>query len=389
MLNVSEELEGYEPIDLKAIENYSSDLSENTMEAIHLFNKALDDMQSGSEDMAIIALKKAISLHPAFYEAMNLLGLCYLATGNDDKGRAAFKKVIEADDSSIKAMQYLNKLDVAGEPQEGNTIAVKRKNSRNTKTQKNTGLFGAWLAKGLQSEDNNLYGLKYILGLLVGILLMGFIWYMVPTNKSLLSFERVENIVKNPELEKQIEQLTERTQKLEQDLKERKEENLKLMDSFQSYKDWVARLDQADNEYKSGKFAQSADLLMNKQGTTIPDDLMGRQQELWDTVRIAASEQLYQEGNKIYNGNTANSSDVYRQALEKYENALIFIEQDKVSYLPALYYQAGKAAARSNALERAVELFEALTRDFTNSQYSSYANSRLKEIESGQPIKGN
>ncbi|MDD4295754.1 MAG: tetratricopeptide repeat protein [Ruminiclostridium sp.] len=409
MLNPKLELEKIQPIQLEAIEKKSDKLPENIRASIQLFNKSLEDVKCGNEDMAIIALKKAISINPSFYEAMNLLGISYLIDGKEDKAREAFSQVIQADDSSIKAMGYLEKMDGAGESNEANVgshqkRSEKAKNKKNIKSSSNSisesssdrdksrngkGLFAAWLARGLKSENNNIYGLKYIAGILIGVFMVGLIWYMVPTNKSLFTFEKDENIIKNPELEEEIEKLNQRIIKLEDDITARKEENLKLMDNFQVYKDWIDRLNKADSEYSAGNYSQGADLLLNTQGMTIPNDLTGRYDELWDKIRIKAAEQLYLEATSIYNGNRDKSSEVYKQAFNKYETAIAFLEDDKVAYHPALYYQAGKAAARSDELERAVELFEAVRKEFPNSSYSSYAGNRLNEIQSGREISGN
>ncbi|NLY18623.1 MAG: tetratricopeptide repeat protein [Clostridiaceae bacterium] len=403
MLNIKMELEKFRPVQLELLEKKSGKLPDNIRESIQLFNKSLKDVKFGNEDMAIIALKKAISINPSFYEAMNLLGICYLIADDVEMARESFAQVIEADDSSIKAMEFIKKLDGVEDTNElGSNIHLKKSNKTGSrkkvkseqirkapKTPERKGLFAAWLAKGLQSENNNIYGLKYIVGILIGALMVGFIWYMVPTDKSLFTFERVENIIKDPELEEEIKKLNERIAKLEDDITARKEENLELMDSFQTYKDWIGRLDEAQNEYLAGNYIQSADILTNTQGMKIPDELNDKYRELWDKVRLKAAEKLYQEGTNIYNGNRNRSAEVYKQALTKFESAITFLEDDKVSYLPALYYQAGKAAARSDELERAVELFETIIRDFPGNSYSSYAASRLREIESGREISGN
>lgn len=169
----------------------------------------------------------------------------------------------------------------------------------------------------------------------------------------------------------------------------KKEENLKLMESFGVYKDWVARLKQAEEIYNEGKYIEAAELMMNQQGTAVPDDLKGTYDSLWDQIRLKAANQYYNDGNKTYNGNTARDIGVYRTALEQYETAIALIDADSVTYKAALYYQAGKAAARCNELEKAVELFEYVADEFPNSSYSSYSISRLKEIESGSEISGN
>jgi tetratricopeptide (TPR) repeat protein len=392
MLNVSFELENFQPLDLEEIEKEAGDLPEDTVKAIQLFNKALEDIKSGNEDIAIIQLKKAISLYPSFFEAMNLLGICYYAAGKEDAARSAFKQVIDADDSGLKAMQYLNKMDGLVEQTDSGSVNNKRKSSKSSKgsrSSKEGGLFSEWVAKGLKAEDNSIYGLKYIAGILIGVLIMGLIWYMVPTNKSLFTITKEENIIKDPELENQINQLNSRIEKLEQDLDNKKEENLKLMESFGVYKDWVARLKQAEEIYNEGKYIEAAELMMNQQGTAVPDDLKGTYDSLWDQIRLKAANQYYNDGNKTYNGNTARDIGVYRTALEQYETAIALIDADSVTYKAALYYQAGKAAARCNELEKAVELFEYVADEFPNSSYSSYSISRLKEIESGSEISGN
>lgn len=397
MLNVKLELEKFKPIQLEDIEGKTDKLPESIRESIQLFNRSLEDCKYGNEDMAIIALKKSISLNPSFYEATNLLGICYLIIKEEDKAREAFTQVIKDNDSSIKAMGYLNKLDGIDEPGETNINIHQKRNNKSSsknsnksdKTYSGKGLLASLLTKGLQSEDNNIYGLKYIAGILIGALMVGFIWYIVPTNKSLFTFKKVENILKDPKLEEEIDKLNKRIVKLEGDLTARKEESLSLMDSFQIYKDWVSRLDKADTEYSAGNYAQGADILSNTQGMTIPVDLNSRYVELWDKIRLKAAEKLYQEGTGLYNGNRSRASDVYKQALIKFESAITLLENEKVSYLPVLYYQAGKAAARSDELERAIELFEAITSEFPNSQYSSYATSRLNEIKSGKDISGN
>lgn len=383
MLEVKEALNDFKPIDLELVEERSGKLPDNIAEAIKLFNKALEDVHFKSEDMAIIALKKAISLHPVFYEAINLLGVCYAMVGKEDAAKAAFQKVIDADNSSIKAMGYLKKLQDTDE-EEINMSAPIKKIKKPKK--KNASSFS--LAKGLKPEDNNYYFVKYIVGLIIGVTLTSLVWYMVPTNKSLFTFQKIETISKDAELLEEIALLNERIEKLENELRERSDENLKLMDSFQTYKEWVARLNEANQQYREGNYVQSADLLSNTQVIGVPEDLSEFYRSLWDKVRLEAAEQLYLEGNTIYNSNKNKDAQVYKQALERYEISISYLEDDRVSYLPSLYYQAGKAAARCEEKERAIELFEFIINEYPNSLFSSYANARSNELKAGREISG-
>jgi len=387
MLDYKDVLKDFKPIDVESVEKRSGKLPENIAEAIKLFNRALDDVQFKSEDMAIIALKKAISLHPVFYEAMNLLGVCYAMVGKEDAAREAFQKVIDADDSSIKAMEYLKKLLAPNEDYELNKSVPQRPPKRNKKTSRKSSL-SASLSKGMMPEDNKFYFIKYIVGVIVGVIITSVVWYMVPTGKALFTFNKVENINKDPELLEEISHLNERIERLESELRQRNDENLKIMDDFQIYKEWVTRLNEANKEYHDGNYIQSADLLYRTMGIDVPEDLYEYYKTLWDVVRLEAAEALYLEGNKIYNGNKNKEPEIYKQALEKYEACISYIEDDKVSYQSNLYYQAGKAAARCNEKERAMELFELIINKYPNSSISSYATARLNELKAGRDISG-
>lgn len=384
MLDIKNVLNDFKPIDIESVEKRSGKLPENIAEAIKLFNRALDDVQFKSEDMAIIALKKAISLHPVFYEAMNLLGVCYAMVGKEDAAKAAFQKVIDADDSSIKAMEYLKKLQGSNEENEINVSAPVKGNKKPAKKS----ILAVSLKKGLMPESNKLYFLKYIVGAILGVLITSLIWYMVPTGKALFTFKKIENINKDPELVEEIELLNKRIETLENELRERNDENLKIMDEFQIYKEWATRLNEANREYHNGNYIQSADLLYKTKGIDVPGELYEYYKSLWDVVRLEAAQALYNEGNKIYNGNKSKEPEIYKQALEKYETCITYIEDEKVSYRSNLYYQAGKAAARCNERERAMELFEYIINEYPDTSMSSYATARLNELKAGRDISG-
>ena len=211
---------------------------------------------------------------------------------------------------------------------------------------------------------------------------------MVPTNKALFTFEKIETIDPTPELDEEISLLNERIEKLEEDIRKTKDENLKLMDDFQTYKQWVELLNEANKEYLNGNYVQSAEILYNTHGMAIPQSLTEQYEQLREKVTVNAAERLYVEGNSIYNGNYSRDFSVYEQALEKYETAIFYLEGDTVSFMPALYYQAGKAAARCDQKQRAMELFESVINEYPNSSYSSYASTRLNELREGRDISG-
>ncbi|WP_252891387.1 tetratricopeptide repeat protein [Thermoclostridium stercorarium] len=134
---------------------------------------------------------------------------------------------------------------------------------------------------------------------------------------------------------------------------------------------------------------KSAELLFDTDGTAVPEDLYDYYKSLWDSVRLKAAETLYNEGNKIYNGNKNKDPEIYKQSLEKYETSIAYIGSDKVSYRANLFYQAGKAAARCNEKEKAMKLFQTIIDEYPNTSMSSYATARLNELKADKNIGGN
>ena len=126
MLDINEELSKFEFIDVESVEEKIGRIPDDMKNAIDLYNKALDDLRSNNEDIAIIALKKAIAIYPAFYEAMNLMGICFLKLGDEDNARHMFNKVIKMDDNSIRASKYLDQMDGKVPSEEVNANKSKR-----------------------------------------------------------------------------------------------------------------------------------------------------------------------------------------------------------------------------------------------------------------------
>lgn len=108
MINLEMELESFLPINLSRILKISPDICETTRTSINLYNKARDCMLLGSEDIAIIELKKAISHNPEFCEAYNLLGLAYYGSCEYEKASKMFESVLKMENDNIKALEYLS-----------------------------------------------------------------------------------------------------------------------------------------------------------------------------------------------------------------------------------------------------------------------------------------
>ncbi|MBP5608206.1 MAG: tetratricopeptide repeat protein [Lachnospiraceae bacterium] len=75
------------------------------------FNSALAQCHQDSPDLAVIQLKKVLSLNPRFVKAHRLLALLYMQTGEWDKARKELERCRRIDVGDVDALRYLKECD--------------------------------------------------------------------------------------------------------------------------------------------------------------------------------------------------------------------------------------------------------------------------------------
>lgn len=387
MFDIKEEMNRFKPIDIKSLRQRLGQIPEDMQNAIELYNKALEDVASHNEDMAIIALRKAIAIYPAFYEAMNLMGVCYESLGDEENARIMFTKIISMDDNSIRAQQYLNRMDGVDD---GKTSGSKKREKSPV---------AAWLRRGLSPEKAAPFYLKYILGFVIGVIAMGVLWLLMPADKPLI------NITSKVDGEQQIQVLKEDNDRLNQIINElkasleeasRKESGLR--DEMDLYREGSKTLRELDKLYTEGKYRDVIVEFEKMNGLPIHPEIESEIMMLYDASKPKAIGQIYESARGIYNSNATNKSkEVYKQAADEFRLAIRLLgevkEEDRPGSILQIYYYAGKAIALSEypskdeAREEAIGCFNTIIEISPNSDYANYSRLRINEIEAGRNIK--
>ena len=198
LLEFTKELELFPPIDLKKIQDKNERLPENIRESIYLYNKALENIKTKSEDIAIIELKKTISLNPEFSEARNLLGLSYYSRKEFDKAKEVFKEIINLDLNCLYAMKYLTELGDTSFTEKYGFVLKKKlriKVSNEVKDSSSTVKnISRWIIESLNFKKGFTYeSKKLITGLAIGIVFtLGIILPVVFVQNSSLALNSVD-----------------------------------------------------------------------------------------------------------------------------------------------------------------------------------------------------
>jgi len=80
-------------------------------QAIKRYNNALTFAKQGSDDLAIIQLKRVLQLNPHFIRAYHLLSLLYLKNGEIEKARKCLLRASKIDVSNTTTLRYMRELE--------------------------------------------------------------------------------------------------------------------------------------------------------------------------------------------------------------------------------------------------------------------------------------
>lgn len=102
---------------IEAVQNNPARL-ETINTTIKKYNQSLLYCEQGSYDLAVIQLKKVLSMNMNLLKGHQLLALLYMKTENYGRARAELKRVLAIDRTNTRALRYMKELDMAAGKQE-------------------------------------------------------------------------------------------------------------------------------------------------------------------------------------------------------------------------------------------------------------------------------
>ena len=148
-------------------------------QTIKKYNQSLLYCQQGSEDLAIIQLKKVLSLNPKLVKAHQLLALLYIRTEEYDRAGRELKRALAIDRTDSVSLHYQAELEqLAGKPASGGS----QKEEKEKKDGKNPDIISytsgneTIIMPASYKENTGVnVVLNIFIGLVVGVALMWFL----------------------------------------------------------------------------------------------------------------------------------------------------------------------------------------------------------------------
>ncbi len=381
-MDLKQEIRSFTPIDIEKF-SQNNDVSEKIIDSVKAYNKAIEYLRTGSEDIAMIELKKVVSVNPDFYDAVNLLGLCYAYTNQMDKAEELFGKVVKGEDNVIRAADYLNYLNLGEDGSSRKKSRLKANKSPVQKVLKPEEVKREPVKKSGFSEEE--VQAEYLLFRKIGsvmkrpeialtfsilsiaflIVAMIFFYLTIRQEKPAdIDSEPTtgnSSVTVNADYEKALAQNKELQEQLDS-------ANAKLKQVQLS-----SDISQASSLYSQKKYEAAADKLLSVPAGELGADLKKKYDSIKGDVLKKAANQLTTEGNSLYN------SKKYPEAVKKLEKVFVYGSNwtfgDKTLYILAKSYVA------ADQKQKGAETYQKLIEQYPSSSYVSYAKSRLKSLQ--------
>lgn len=150
---------------------------DNMNQAVKKYNLALVEAKQGHVDLAVIQLRKAISLCPKFIKAIQLLSLLYIKNGDTAKAEKLIRKGLKVDISNTVLLRYLHEIEPQGSAENSETYFQNESDDDGKK--KGNGIFATFSYK--EDKPSIMPFVNLIIGVIIGILVVYYL--IVPTVK--------------------------------------------------------------------------------------------------------------------------------------------------------------------------------------------------------------
>ena len=343
-------------------------------QTIKKYNDSLQCCRRGSEDVAVIQLKKILNQNPKLIKGYHLLALIYLKQEEYEKARKVLKKAAKIDKTNSTTLRFLKEVD----EQTGTMTSLEPRRwgfGGREKIKPERGQSVAYMADNelvIQPPTFRESSLAATLlnlgfGFLVGACLVWFL--VVPANTQKINREANEKVVEysntmasqNAEMNKMKEQIAQS----EETVSSAQAQIEQAASQVTSYENLI----KAYEAYQNGSYTSAANVLQNVQ----PDLLSASAKEIYDTIynniKSTMQKTLKSQGEQSFYAKD------YPAAIESLTQAM---EMDETNY--EVLNLLAHSYRLNEEYDKAVEIFQKIVDTFPGTKR---ATSAQKYIENG------
>lgn len=363
-------------------DDYINDIQSNPArletinQTVKKYNQALAYCYADSNDLAIIQLKKVVSLNPRFVKAQQLLALLYMNAEEWDKAQRILRKCLKTDINNTMTLRYLKNVNFMLESDD--TASPKKKKAGGAEDVITYQSGNETIIQPISLKEP-IVGPSTVLNVVIGIVIGLAVCYflivpaMVQSAKSDMN-EQLKVISENSD--EKTAQITD----LEQRVEALTDENTKLQEQVTSYTGEGGALQTVDSLLLTAQ-----NYINNPQDLdAVSDSLYGIDKTYVETEASEAYRALYEELIAQVGADIAQSCFEEGRALKNQGDYSAAVEQlDKAWYFdntdPEILYTLAETYQDSEDMDKANELYNQLVTMFPDSEYADMAERNIAD----------
>ena len=318
---------------INMIQSSASQL-ENIRQVTKKYNQALAYCQQESKDLALIQIRKVLSMNQKFIKAHQLLALLYMDMEQWEKAKRELTKCLNMDRNNTMTLTYMQEVERMLNPEDGGRPKKKQEDAIRYQSDNEVIIQPIGLKEGKRSGGGTL--LNIIIGMLIGAAAVYFL--VVPavrTNERLSAQEQITNIgnqltVKDTRIEELSNELT--------DLKASQKEMQGALDGYAGTDELLTNTEELLNTtafyLAAGDIYQVSDELARIGENAVLEDAPNAFKNLYNALFAAITPQIVEKG--YADGFTAYDTAKYEESIILFTRV---IRHDE-THVNAWYYLA-------------------------------------------------
>lgn len=362
-------------------QNYIEALQKNAREmekyndAVRLYNQALQYLKQGSDDLAIIQLKKSLDFNPGFIDAYNLMILCCLMEKNYKRARQFVDVVLKKDVNNPAAMRYAAILSDQGitsgkQPKPSKTKQGNSQKVSVLKTDSNPPLprykrAEKKGAKVLERRDLIAFGAGILVTAIVLLVLV------VPAINDAKD-KKIET------LQAQVDSFTGETNMTPEEVLEMRtrletlENENKQLRSEETKQANLELLETAVSQMTDGDYESCVTTLDSIETVGFSDEDLAKYNSVKSTAYPKAADSYYTKGKSAFLSNLYDEAKINLETAMKYTNGENFVDD--------ILYYLGMIAMENDDTETAKSYFQQVINDYPDSNQLENTQLAMEQI---------
>ena len=345
-------------------------------QTIKKYNQALTYCNQDSLDLAVIQLKKVLSLNPKFIRAHQLLALLYINSEEWERARRELTKCREIDTNNTATQRYLKEVEEMLVPEEGVKQSSRKKQKTDDIVKYQSGNETIIQPVNIREGKGVTSLLNLGIGVIIGIAIAIFL--ILPARIQASRADIDEDLRKVSE---QSDAKTATIDELQQQVNELTKKNGDLQQDLEAYLGSVESLLKAADAYLTNP--EEVTVVADYLEEIVQDDTEGGDgnsesfEDLYNTL-------LALVGPSVAQAYYDDGYEAYRQ--ENYADAILNLEKafkydaangDALYNLANSYYRTGEEEKAKDAYLQVIELFP-------NTEKASKSEAFLEEMENAE-----